>query len=272
VPSTTFLFWNVNRKPLSPVVAELADEHRADIVVLAEAGDDPATLLQDLNAKETGGFHFPIGLSSYVTIYTRFSRDFLRPVFESDRVSIRRLTLPARSELLIAAVHLPSKLRWSSASQSFECGELARQISLEEDRAGHRRTVVLGDFNMNPFEFGLIAAGGLNAVMSRKIAARSSRKIQGREYRFLYNPMWSHLGDARSDTAGSYFYDSSEHVNYFWNVFDQVLMRPELAERFDMARLKIVKSVGTRSLVRHDGRPDRRDSSDHLPLVFDLDF
>lgn len=272
MPSSTFLFWNLNRKSLSPLIAELADEHRAEIIILAESGESPASLLQNLNTRRTGSFHFPIGLSSYLTIFTRFSRDFLMPLFESDRISIRRLALPARSEIIIAAVHFPSKLRWSSESQSFECGELARQICFEEDRLGHRRTVVLGDFNMNPFEFGLVAAGGMNAVMSRQVAARSSRIVQGREYRFFYNPMWSHLGDSKSKTAGSYFYDSSEHVNYFWNVFDQVLIRPELAERFDMNRLKIVTSVGTRSLVRHDGRPDLVGSSDHLPIVFDLDF
>jgi endonuclease/exonuclease/phosphatase family metal-dependent hydrolase len=132
--------------------------------------------------------------------------------------------------------------------------------------------VVFGDFNMNPFEFGVVAAGGLNAVMSRRIAARSTRTVQGRQYRFFYTPMWGLLGDAKGDTAGSYFYDSSEHVNYFWNVFDQVLLRPELAKDFDSSRLRILTSAGARSLTRLDGRPDDITASDHLPIVFELDF
>jgi hypothetical protein len=84
--------------------------------------------------------------------------------------------------------------------------------------------------------------------------------------------MWSHLGDARTDTAGSYYYERAEHVNYFWNMFDQVLLRPELARRFDPAQLRIVTSVGTRWLVRPNGRPDNATGSDHLPIVFELDF
>ncbi len=109
--------------------------------------------------------------------------------------------------------------------------------------------------------------------MSRRLMAkRDVRTVQGDEYRFFYNPMWSHLGDARSDTAGSYFYNSAEQVNYFWNMFDQVLQRPELARRFDPGRLRIVTSVGTLSLARPDGRPDRKIGSDHLPIVFELDF
>ena len=36
LPTTRFLFWNINRKPLVSAVAELADIHRTDVVVLAE--------------------------------------------------------------------------------------------------------------------------------------------------------------------------------------------------------------------------------------------
>ena len=125
---------------------------------------------------------------------------------------------------------------------------------------------------MNPFEPGVVSSVGLNAVASRRIADRVTRTVQGREYRLFYNPMWNHFGDARSDTAGSYYYDGAEHLNYFWNLFDQVLLRPELARGFDSSQLKIVRSVGERSLVRGDGRPDGTLYSDPLPIVLELDF
>jgi hypothetical protein len=250
LPSTTFLFWNINRKPLAQVVAELADEHQVDIIVLAESATSAGSLQRELNSGNWALFHLPHGLSRSLTFFTRFSTEFLQPVFESDRVSIRRLALPARSEVLVAAAHLPSKLHWSSESQPYECVELAQRIVDAENRAGHRRTVLLGDFNMNPFESGMVAAGGLNSVMSRAVADRVTRTVQGREYPFFYNPMWGHFGDAKGETAGSYFYDSAEHVNYYWNVFDQVLIRPELAREFDTRTLRILTSVGSRALVR----------------------
>lgn len=142
----------------------------------------------------------------------------------------------------------------------------------EEERVGHRRTVLVGDLNMNPFESGLVAAGGLHAVMSREVVSRGDRTVQKVSYPFFYNPMWSHLGDARTTSAGSYFYQGSGHLEYFWNIYDQVLVRPELAATFDPARLQIVTSVGKRYLVRDDGRPNRTDYSDHLPIVFELEF
>jgi len=245
---------------------------KVDVVILAESAISPSSLLATLNSAAGSGFHLSSGVSKGITILTRFSREFLRPVFESDHVSMGRLMLPARSEILLAAVHLPSKLYWSNESQSFECVELARRIAEEEDRLGHQRTVLVGDMNMNPFEPGLVSSIGLNAVTSRRIAERETRTVQGRAYRLFYNPMWGHFGDVRGDTAGSYFYDSAEHLNYFWNVFDQVLLRPELAKRFNSDQLSIVKSVGARFLVRGDGRPDATLYSDHLPIVFELDF
>lgn len=269
---TRFLFWNLNRKALADVAAAIAIEQGSDIVVLAESGD-PSSLLREFNRSmgQTGrGFHLTRGICKAITILTRFSAELIRPVWESARVSIRQLELPAQAELLIGAVHFPSKLHWSDASQSFECVELARQIAAEEDRAGHRCSILVGDFNMNPFESGMVAANGLHAVMSRQIASRIARTVQGREHLFFYNPMWGHMGDLRGTTAGSYFFDAAELVNYFWNVFDQVMMRPQLAEQFDPASLRILTSVGSRSLVAADGRPDAHSFSDHLPIVFSL--
>lgn len=272
MPTSRFLFWNIGRKPLAPVIAELAQEQRADIVALVECNIESHVLLAALNATGRSDFHLAPGLSKAIHIFIRFSRDFLRPVYESDRVIIGRLSLPARSEILLSVVHLPSKLHWTTESQSFECGELARQIAAEEDKAGHQRTVLVGDFNMNPFEPGVVAAGGLHAVMSREVASRQSRIVQGRDYRFFYNPMWNHFGDGNSETAGSYFYNASEQVSYYWNVFDQVLIRPDLAGKFNPASLQILKSAGAGSLVRSNGRPDDKQYSDHLPIVFDLEF
>jgi len=92
-------------------------------------------------------------------------------------------------------------------------------------------------------------------------------------YRFFYNPMWTLLGDRSNDSSGSYYYDSGAPVNYFWNIFDQVLLRPELLARFVPERdIQILKSVnGTRLTNEPDGRPNAR-ISDHLPILLNLDL
>ncbi len=141
-----------------------------------------------------------------------------------------------------------------------------------EAREGHRRTILMGDLNMNPFEAGMVGArGGLHAVMSRRVAARSERTVQSEKYPFFYNPMWNHLGDS-GNTGGTFYYENSEPVCYFWNMYDQVLLRPDLLDGFEPEQVRIVSEVRGVSLLQDDGRPDKEMASDHLPVVLELNF
>ncbi|MBZ5607195.1 MAG: endonuclease/exonuclease/phosphatase family protein [Acidobacteriia bacterium] len=267
----TFLFWNVNGKPLSDAIAAIAHDEAIDVLILAECGLEPAALLRALNREERA-FHFAPGQSRRINIFSRFPGRYLRPAYESDRISIRRLALPVSEEVLLVAVHFPSKLHWSNESQTMECAVLSRTIADEERRAGHSRTVLVGDLNMNPFESGVVGASGLHAVMARKVAERVERTVQGVAYPFFSNPMWGHLGDWADRPPGSYYYERAEHVNYFWNTFDQVLVRPQLMERFRSDQVRLLSRAGATSLRTEDGRPNTVDGSDHFPLLFKLDL
>ncbi len=125
---------------------------------------------------------------------------------------------------------------------------------------------------MNPFESGVVGAAGLHAVMTKQIASKGRRTVSGKQYPFFYNPMWSCFGDRTAGPPGTYYYDRAEHVCYFWNVFDQVLLRPELLDRFPSEELRILTEDGDRSLLSASGLPDKAAGSDHLPVLFKLDL
>lgn len=269
---TTFLFWNINQKPLENVIKALVDEHQVDVLILAECNISPAVMLQTLNPEPPAEFHLPDSLCEKIVIYTRFAREFLEPALETDRLTIRRLKLPAKTEIILSAVHFPSKVHWSDESQSFECTELARMIGDVEGQDGHKRTILVGDLNMNPFESGVVAASGLHAVMTKDIALRRERKVQNKPYPFFYNPMWGCFGDAAEGPPGSYYYASAEHKTYFWNLFDQVLLRPDLLPLFRNDDLKILSGHSTQSFLSARGTPDSSVVSDHLPLLFKLNL
>ena len=153
-------------------------------------------------------------------------------------------------------------------------------IRTVERKAGHERTVVIGDLNMNPFEFGLVNAQGLNAVMTREIAPRRTRTVDAAAYPFFYNPMWSCFGDSTHEMhppssqdhqpSGTCYYPAAESTWYYWNMYDQVLLRPDLLPYFRNRNLKIVISDGETSLLNQKGLPNRSLASDHLPLLFQL--
>ena len=90
---TKFLFWNLNKKPLASIVTNLARQHEVDVIILAECEIAPAVMLKALNRDETQ-FHFSSdSLCEKIAIYTRFSRQFLKPKFETNRITIRQVLL-----------------------------------------------------------------------------------------------------------------------------------------------------------------------------------
>ncbi len=267
----SFLFWNINKRPIQGIISNLVVRHQVDILMLAECEIPVAVMLQTLN--EQADYHYvpEIGCEK-IKIYARYERGFIQPVFETKRTTVRHLALPGMTDIFVAVSHLPSKLYQNESSQAIECIELAREIRRIEDEAGHSRTVLVGDLNMNPFEDGVVGAAGLHAVMSQRIARRGARTVQGRDYRFFYNPMWSLMGDESMGPTGSYFHSSSEHRAYFWHMFDQVLVRPALLDMFDFKSLSIVEADGSQSLLNEDDTPNADVASDHLPLHFRLNL
>jgi endonuclease/exonuclease/phosphatase family metal-dependent hydrolase len=267
---TRFLFWNLNKREIPGFVSTLAREKDVDVLILAECVMRPERVLEELNAKASD-YQYAWGVSDHLIFFTRFHSHLLRPLFESSRVSIRRLSLPGRESILVAAAHLPSKLGFSDESQVFESVQLARAICEVEAGEGHHRTILLGDLNMNPFEAGMVGArGGLHAVPSRSIASRDTRTVQREKYKFFYNPMWNYLGD-RGDTGGTFYYENAEPVCYFWNMYDQVLLRPDLLEGFRPEQVRILSEIRGVSLLQN-GRPDKQMASDHLPVMLELNF
>jgi len=269
----TFLFWNINKQSLSESIASLVDKHRVDILILAETNIPDMELTKLLNSQGGPVFSLaPPGLPSPLKIYSRFLSRFVKPVRDSGGIAIRHLTPPIGRDMLLVAAHLPSKLHQSEQDQILDCTRFARIIEEAELEVGHTRTLVIGDFNMNPFESGIVGAEGIHAVSDRRIAAKGTRKVRGEHKRFFYNPMWRYFGDIPPGPPGTYFYDTGTQVNLYWNIFDQVLIRPELLDAFSDEKIQIVTQADSKSLISYSGRPNELVGSDHFPILLTLEL
>ncbi|MBS1834636.1 MAG: endonuclease/exonuclease/phosphatase family protein [Acidobacteria bacterium] len=263
-----FLFWNINKKPLQTLVADAAREYNADVVVLAELADDPRVFCDLLN-HEYPGFHpASPNLCERVKVFFRFDPAKSETIYESRWVTAHNLWLDPLRPLNLVGVHLPSKLWTTLGDQVFDCVDLRDTIEEVEFRALHARTLVVGDFNMNPFEDGMVAARGLHATMNR--ASATGRIVRRRFHRSFYNPMWSKFGDLTPGPSGTHYW-RGDHVSFDWNMFDQVLLRPSLAEKLVQEKIKIVDYIAGVSLHDGTGAPDGRRYSDHFPIVFEVD-
>ncbi len=268
---TSFLFWNINRENIQQRIVNLTRRYKVDVLMLAECEIDIDILLSELNDGGRFDYHYSprIGCKK-IEVFTQFSSEFIQPVRESERLTIRHLKLPRLTDILLAITHLPSKLHLDEFDQAIECMKLSDSIREAEHDVGHARTVLVGDLNVNPFEDGMVSTEGLHGVMSRSIAQKKTRTVQKQEYPFFYNPMWGLLGDGTPGPSGTYYYSKSRHKEFFWNMFDQVLIRPDLLPLFNNKELEILESDGEVSFLSNTGLPDADIASDHLPVMFKL--
>ena len=271
--SLNVLFWNVQKKDLTPQIVNLAKSKDVDILVLAENPVGSEQLVQALNQQLTGyQTNNPISQCEKITIISRFPSKFIEPVYETKRLTVRRVQLPGYPEFLLTALHLVDKGSFSTQSQTIETYVTARDLIVEEQRHQQDAMIVVGDFNMNPFDEGMISTLGFHGTMSSELATEGSRIVQSKTYPYFYNPTWGLFGDLNKEASGTYYYRRAEHICYEWNVFDQVLIRPGLVPNFVKGSLSIVQHDGVTSLLTINNRPAQAAYSDHLPLFFTLAF
>lgn len=265
-----YCFWNLNNHDLADLLYDLVEEQNIDLIFLAECNLKPAYVLRKLN-KHTNAFYFCAGITcDKIQIYTKFKDSLLGLLSETRRMTARYLYSPVlNNNITLLCLHLPSKLHWTGDDQAAYLLGVKSFVDSVESLVGHKQTVVFGDFNMHPFEHGLVQSGGFHTTMERAIARRLVRKIDGVEYDFFYNPMWGFLGDlGKGKVSGTHYYSPAKPINYHWNLFDQVIMRPGLIDYFDDEYLDIVTEIKGTSLLTEAGLIDSKHFSDHLPIKF----
>lgn len=266
----TILFWNINKKRLFREIKSLCDENEVNILILAEAKPDisDAEVLLALNSDRENVYIAPFNPSPRLSFFFRYPAESIGLVADEGGIAIRTISPPIGIEILLVALHLPSKLYMTEDDQKFQAVRVSQLIQEAESKVGHTRSLVIGDLNMNPFEAGIVGADGLHAVMTQTIARKHSRKVQGKDRLFFYNPMWGRMGDSSIGAPGTYYYAGSSYVSYFWNTFDQVLLRPALLDFFSQDDLNVISQIGDNDLMTEIGISPSY--SDHLPIIVKL--
>jgi endonuclease/exonuclease/phosphatase family metal-dependent hydrolase len=265
----SLLFWNASRRDLTNRVSHLCNEYDIDLIVLAESPVSDIAALEAINRGRSPAYIAPFNPSDWLKFYVRGDCR-LSLLRDERRVAIRRFQSSVGNPITVVAAHLPSKLYDHDLDQYEEARRLSAAVQEVEASEGHDRTILIGDLNMNPFDIGVAAAKGLHAVMAKDIAADAHRTVGGVPSKFFYNPMWSRMGDGSVGPPGTYYYRDSRELCYFWNMFDQVLLRPSLIPSFRSDRLVVIDTISEQPLIR-DGRIDTS-ISDHLPVYVELEL
>jgi hypothetical protein len=269
----TIVFWNVAKKDhVLPHIACLAQSCSVDVFLLAECVPDISQTIDQLNALSQGSYHDANNAPAKVRAITRLNRREFAHHYTSRHMAVWTLH-PGKSdrpEILVTGVHLPSKAGGADdTDQAFAALYMMEELYEVENRYLHRNTILVGDFNMNPYDAGMTSVVGVHGMMTKELAKSPDRRHNDRGYRRFYNPMWGRFGDQTPGPPGSYYWRSAVLHNTHWQIFDQLLLRPSCIDWFD--GLQIVDHDGVHTLVGRNNAPDDQYLSDHLPVLFRLD-
>lgn len=264
---TKILFWNSMNSNVSKQILELWHNYAFEILILVEYNE----------SSDIQGALNSISPRPFLSIETGFERRLL--LLNEQSLGLDRLYLTGRigcHELILGnskrnllVVHGPDKRNHDTPHQLSFYTLANADICRFEDRQNNSQTIVIGDFNVNPFESSMTQSLALNAVSTEHEARLINRNVLGSRLRAFYNPMWSRLGDRSKGPPGTYFNTSKTHGTYGWNMLDQVIFRESSLDL--LSSVKIFDHTGVSSLASRNGRPLKR-ISDHFPLLVTLSW
>jgi hypothetical protein len=265
------VFWNINGKDLFKELDLLAQEINPDILFIAEPQITISRILSALNFKKPNYYYNFDPVCEKILMFSKFHDKFVRPITSNLRYTVRSIEVPTYPSFTLMSVHFQSKVNWDFADQAAHSATLKSIIFDFEAKTGSSRTMIIGDFNMNPFDFGMVQTTGLHSVMSKDVALKKSRIVDGNEYPFFYNPMWSFYGDyGKGEVNGTIYNSLSKPINYFWNIFDQIIIRPDLIQYIDEDSLEILNKFGDKLNLLKKTKIIDDSISDHLPITITI--
>ena len=242
-------FWNINKKKNKKILENLILENNIDILILIEDINNYSKI-GNLKKAEFINPEKDIKFYHNNKLYLSCSND--QEKYKGYKVNYKNNTF------YLFGVHLPSKLHSSERTRNLVISALKTDLKDKE------KYIICGDFNSNPFDETLISADSFSAL---PCTSKRKRTICGIKCENLYNPMWKFFDDFEK-IPGTYYYDSSDAINYYWNTFDQVLLSYNIIKLFNNESLKIIKKVCDRSLIKNN-KIDKT-ISDHLPVLFSI--
>ena len=265
-----FLYWNANNNNISSYIVDACVENSINILILTEHQNiDTNYLIRKL--KENNLFFKVEKIDPHSRILLLHNtKGQLNIIRESKYYSTFNIR-DKEEQYLIFALHLPSKYAQERSDLNMYTSQILREFEQIEEERKTEKSLVVGDFNMNPFDDGMVSALGFNAVMCPTIAKKRSRKVLYEDRRFYYNPMWHLMGNYSNACKGTFYY-STATKSYYWYTYDQVLIRPDLIDKFNIKHLKILDSINENSLVNKNNLPDKKMISDHFPIKFKIEL
>ncbi len=257
------LFWNLHRNAIEDYLTACIEEKQIDIAVLAEYRGINYEKLKD---NLCGFYSLHQGLKADKTKVMLISRNNIKinVIQELSRYVIYKIQTLLKTYIIVG-LHLEDRRNYDSDDRINTIKSITSDLERIERQFQCKNTIVIGDFNANPFDKEIVGYHGFNAVLFKAVMEECEvRTRQSNEKQRFYNPMIHYISE---DTRmyGSYYY-TSDSSNLYWYCFDQVLFRKPLIN--DINSIQYIKKIGETDLIARS--QPKSCISDHLPLFVSI--
>lgn len=196
---TTILSWNTGKKQtnlLTQVLTEIISENSLDILIFQECLGQYVNTLLDAQYDEI--LYPGTGIHKRVRIFLKkntFKSYSIKTEFNNKLVFVHLKRIGSNDGFNIVGVHFYSKLNNTERQQLWKNLPFVEMINnLEKTHSNNNRTIVVGDFNYNPYETHFSDPNVFNAIDNRHlIDIFTLFPIGKRNHNYWYNPMWNLL-------------------------------------------------------------------------------
>jgi exonuclease III len=176
--SLRIIFWNVYKKDLTDLVCSMTQVTNADVLVLNESPVSIQKMLESLQMRVSRDFYYPYCIAESEQRFHCFCKDRhldLSEVHAGSRISVRMLRIEMY-KILLTLVHGKDSRNYDPASQQAFAQSLATELRFLKQDKGISKLILLGDFNMNPYDRSMNLAEGLNAMMTKSCVEQRYRR------------------------------------------------------------------------------------------------
>ncbi|MDA3788991.1 MAG: hypothetical protein PF503_10945 [Desulfobacula sp.] len=264
-----FLFWNMKNRPLVKEVAELIIESKCDICTFSEITDETLDQVTKLLFEKYNieYYRYPTPGCERVKLIVTGQVEKISLLNQHKYYSLIKICRD-NQKLIIGFVHFPSKFHHHPDELRRASEILRNQIFIEEKKHAINDSMVMGDFNVDPFEKPMVSFSGMGATNGIACSRREMVTRSGESNRLFYNPMWT-LYSSYKDRPGSHRYNRLGEDVVSWHFLDQVLIRPTLIDKFKFEALMLIKGTKNYNYLNANQSPNL---SDHLPLMCEIEY
>lgn len=255
---------------LGPLI-ELIMENNVDILALVESENlDCQVLLNSLYGKGEEWKLVEIAPLGDMKVFSKKSIA-IKPYKEEKRYAIYQIH-ENEKKYLLTVVHLSSAMHLEENARNKKAEIISNSLKKIEADFYYKeefKSIIVGDFNLQPYSEGIIGVYGFNATKSKEKALQIKRTIDGENHYFYFNPIWKLMGENKM-VQGTYYNSSDQQLkSIYWYSFDEVLIRPYFIDKFNWDYFDIVEKTKSYNFLSHS-TIDKINYSDHLALKFEI--